>query len=179
MVRSYRFSDLVDAWLDAERYATAHPDLSDQFERRYVAFAAAFAVDLREPPDPSPAPPAWMRDRIDKRRQRYVGSLRWSEQDWARDVHWFVVGSARRLRGIEGPFSDFIEIDATLQAVREEFSPAVRRPLGATKREWRRMLGALSAALFPEAAERVVSSATLLDHGFDDSAPAPDPDDYW
>jgi hypothetical protein len=40
------------------------------------------------------------------------------------------------------------------------------------------MLSALLMALYPEAANRVISTHDLVAYGFDPTRPAPDPDDY-
>src|SRR4051812_28547034 len=50
MAASYRREDLVDAWLDARRYARALEPARGFYAERYSAFARAFSADLDRVP---------------------------------------------------------------------------------------------------------------------------------
>lgn len=172
----YDFADLVDAWLAERRWAHAHPDLAEYHAGRYGALAAAFGEDLNSPPKSPPPLPDWM-DRAELTR----GGMPESMADrWSDDVHRFVLTTEEKnFRFMGGPFSGYLEAPPSLSLVRRRYGAGLTRCITDLHNETKRMLVELLAALYPHAAKRTVSEADVRAQGFDPSALAPDPDDYW
>lgn len=154
------FDDLVDAWLDYRRSSHSHPDLAGWSESRYAAMAKAFGADLDHPPDPPPVPPAWLASRLESLHDPHpLGALRGGR--WARHLHVFALRTEQKCRALGTPFSGFLEIDATLQAVRSEFAPPIDHAIRDANAHWRGMLVAIFAALHPDAADTTVNNDAL------------------
>jgi hypothetical protein len=167
----FEFSALIEAWRDRRRWGEAHPDLSQHFDLRYRAFAAAFEVDLDECPAVAPQMPGWMETRLARARLPRDG-------DWHRSIHAFIQSAERDSRYLSGPFARYLEMPPAMAAVYDHFSASIAAPLTAAGVAISNMLAALFAVLYPEAANRVISIHDLVAHGFDPRAVAPDPGDY-
>ena len=174
---TFDFSDLIDSWIDARRYAAAHEDLRSYHDRRRRAFAAAFGANLEELPAEPPPLPTWLMEAfghgdVDERRFDHL-------QDWHRSVHGFVLDTETKYRYLGGPWAGVLEMPPELAAIAHRHHASLEEPLGEFRRRVRAMIEELLRALYPLAADRQVTGDELREHGFVPDARAPDPDDYW
>jgi hypothetical protein len=167
----FDFFALIEAWRDRRRWCGAHPDLSQYFDLRYHAFAAAFEVDLDECPAIAKQMPEWMQARTARAQLS-------RDEDWHRTIHAFTQSAERDARYLSGPFAGYLEMPPEMAAVYDLFAAAIAAPLTAAGAAIGEMLAALFVVLYPEAANRVISVHDLVAHGFDPRATAPDPGDY-
>ena len=147
------------------------PDLSKYFDLRYHAFAAAFEVDLDECPAIAPQMPEWMETRVTRARLP-------RDEDRHRTIHTFTQSAERDSRHLSGPFDGYLEAPPELFAVYDQFAASIASPLTAARDAISKMLAALFVVLYPEAANRVISTHDLVAHGFDPRAIPPDPHNY-
>jgi hypothetical protein len=167
----FDFFALIDAWRDSRRWGEAHPDLSQYFNLRYRAFAAAFGVDLDACPEVAPQAPEWMKARMAPAQLQ-------RDEDWHRTIHAFTQSAERDSRYLSGPFAGYLEMPPEMAAVYDHFAASIAAPLTAAGAAISSMLAVLFVVLYPEAANRVISADDLVAHGFDPRAAAPDPGDY-
>ena len=168
----FEFSALIEAWREMRRWGEAHPNLAQYFNLRYRAFAAAFGVDLDACPEVAPAPPEWLTARI-------AGGELPFDEDWHQTIHAFADRAERDSRRLSGPFAGYLELQHVIAAIYEQFGASIAEPLAAAAAAISDLLAAIFVALYPEAANRVVSEHDLAAHGFDPRATAPDPDYYF
>jgi hypothetical protein len=150
----YDFLALVEAWRDRRRWGEAHADLSQYFNLRYCAFAAAFSVDLDKCPEAAPPMPDWMKARI-----AHASLPR--DDSWHEVIHVFLLRAERESRQLSGPFAGYLEMPPELAAVYDHFATSIAAPLTATGAAISNMLSSLLVALYPEAANRVISTHDL------------------
>jgi hypothetical protein len=162
------FAAFVEAWRSMRRWRTAHPDLAAYWETRYRALAAAFGADLELCPAVPPPAPEWVTRRS------------WDEagHGWHAPVHRFVVIADERSRSLGSPFDGYIEMPQAIGAAWSRFAPAIDAAVQSLRVAVDTMLVELLAALYPDAAGRVVTADELRAHGFDPDARAPDPLDH-
>jgi hypothetical protein len=153
--RQFSREDLLSAWLEWKRWGNAHVDLRTYYEARVRALSAAFGVELDELEE-GPGRPAWIR-------RCHYELFRKTAEDYNR---------------VHNPFSDYFE-----EGPEAQFSvPHAARICSAAdglREAYRHLLLDLMDAIWNLGPDHRVTAEALRDHGFDPSAPAPDPVDYW
>lgn len=151
MARQYTIKDLVDAQVDAARFASKHPDLAGFHSSRYRAMARAFGAG-----DPAGA------ERIDDT------GLRSLERS-AIDV----------LVGLDSPFYGFLEAPRSVRAMHSRFAGPIDAGIRQTNNAVLKLLQAVVIEDHDIPADRTVTDDDLRRYDFDPSTPWPDEFDYF
>lgn len=150
--RQFSREDLLSAWLDWKRWSNAHVDLRTYYKARALALSAAFGVDLDEIPDEPASEKRW-----------HYGLFRKTAEDY---------------NGVHNPFSDYF-----VEGPESEFSvpheARIRSAADGLRDGYRDLLLDLMTGIWDLRPDQRVSADALREHGFDPSAPAPIPEDYW
>lgn len=76
------------------------------------------------------------------------------------------------------PFAGYLEAPPVIHELFARYQPTISSALQELSSAETRLLEELVVRLWGFG-DRTVTSEDLIRHGFDDSDPAPDPDDYW
>lgn len=151
-MRTYRSRDLLTAYLAARRWARAHEDIRSWHQRRYGALAAAFGVQLEKPP-------------------KHEGTDAWA-------LGRLFEATVERHGSASSPFDGYLEAPPAIHELFERYQPTFSSAVRTLERAELDLLTELVDRLWG-IGDRTVTSAELLEHGFDDATRAPDPLDYW
>jgi hypothetical protein len=156
MQEEFRREDLLSAWLEWKRWSHAHVDLSTYYEARARALSAAFGVDL---------------DELDERPGR---------PGWVRRLHYELFRkTAECYNRVRSPFDDYLGEEGKEASFADPHEARIRSAADRLRDAYRDLLLDLIGAIWNLRPDQGVTAEALRDHGFDPSAPAPIPEDYW
>ena len=166
---AFGFEDLVDAWIDRNRYLHTVDDLATAFGNKFRALTLAFGADISVRPRAAPFTPNWIAARGPNDEARWAGGAHW--------VHDYVLRLEHEFRAPNRPVV-LCSPDA-LAPILQRYSPGLNAARNALEKRQRQTIGEILAQLFPDAAQRVVTADDVRANGFDPAAAMPDPNDYW
>ena len=173
--RALTRDDLLMAWLDAQRYASAHVDLETFHTRRLAAMETAFLVDLRQGPRSLPEGlPVWLVESMPEHMRSGLAGGRNPaalQRLFLRATDWLLKsGSA---------FGGYLEAPPLVAALYQRHRDALDEAAEAVRRGHRALLLDLLELLWGLDAEKRVDRARVVAAGFDPDEREPEPEDYW
>lgn len=141
--RIYRYTDFVQAHLDAVRHEQHHPDLTKYYGDLYQHLSEFFQVDLQ------------------------------TESDREFSIEGFGLGAlfragVRYYNQVTTPFETFVVISPAMHPILQIYSPQYETLAHASRAQCFELLCELYRRLYGET-DQVLTSAELRERGFDDS----------
>jgi hypothetical protein len=148
---SYTREHLLSAWLDAERYRRAHPDVADYHNRRAWAMCGAFGV--------------WFDVYAEEHFQ----------------LHALFRSAVRQFNRVHAPWVLSVagRPAPEYEAIKRHHAPSLEAAVERLRDTYRALLLELMERIWGLGHERTVPRDALREHGFDPDTPEPDWDAYW
>lgn len=167
--------DLLHAWLQGLALAHAHEDLSTYYRARSTAMQAAFGVCLDKeshflsPPEPWPS---WVDDSL---------AARWPEHARGdrRPLHLLLRETAREYQSTASPFAGWIEVPHLIWVLSMRHGAEIHKAIDRLTSAHIALMLDLLELMWGLTDAHTVHADALKAHGFDPTALAPDPEDYW